>query len=133
MCIVDPNFQIRNSNEKNYLAWQSKKLSMIASVIFSSAFDLLRIDIQGFNLFCKHSHKISRILHFTFQNYRLCLFSQYKCSAGGKLDAANYSYSQAVSLVKQVTTTHHSGKDYRDGELAVPSLPLSKKQYNKMS
>ena len=65
------------------------------------------------------------------QNYRLCLFSQYKCSAGGKLDAANYSYSQAVSLVKQVTTTHHSGKDYRDGELAVPSLLLSKKQYKK--
>ena len=104
---------------------------MIASVIFSSAFDLLRIDIQGFNLFCKHSHEISRILHFTSQNYRLCLFSQYKCSAGGKLDAANYSYSQAVSLVKQVTTTHHSGKDYRDGELAVPSLLLSKKQYKK--
>ena len=52
------------------------------------------------------------------------LFSQFKYSAGGKLDDANYSYSRAVSLVKQVATTHHSGKDYRDGNLATPILYL---------
>ena len=137
MCIVDPNFQISNSNEKKYLAWQSKKLIMIASVIFSSAFDLLRIDIHGFNMFCKHF--VTKYPGYFISPLRTTgsavetLFSQYKYSAGGKLDAANYSYSRAVSLVKQVTTTHHSGEDYRDGELAVPSLPLSKKQYNKMS
>lgn len=116
MCIVDPSFQISNSNEKKYLAWQSKKLIMIASVIFSSAFDLLRIDIHRFNQFCKHF--VTKYPGYFISPLRITgsavetLFSQYKYSAGGKLDAANYSYSQAVSLVKQVTTTHHSGKDY---------------------
>ena len=61
------------------------------------------------------------------------LFSQFKYSAGGKLDASNYTYSQGVSLVKQVTSTHHSDKDYRDSELKIPSLPLTKKDYNKKS
>ena len=37
------------------------------------------------------------------------------------------------SLVKQVTSVHHSGKEYRDGTLALPSLPLTKKEYNKKS
>ena len=59
------------------------------------------------------------------------LFSQFKYSSGGKLDAANYCYSRAVSLVKQVTSKHHSGKEYRDGQLHIDNVPLTKKVYNK--
>ena len=101
------------------------------------AFDLLRIDIHGFNMFCRYflekypGYFISplRVLGSAVET----LFSQFKYSAGGKLDAANYSYTRAVSLVKQVAKTHHSGKDYRDGSLATPNLPLSKKVYGKIS
>ena len=52
-------------------------------------------------------------------------------SATGKLDAANYSYSRAVCLVKQVSASHHSGKEYRDGQLDIPDLCMTKKIYNR--
>ena len=102
---------------------------------FILAFDLLRIDIYGFNLFCKHFFK--KYPGYFISPLRISgsavetLFSQFKHSAGGKLDAANYSYCRAVSLVKQVASTHHSGNDYRDGQLDLPSLPMTKKVYNK--
>ena len=100
-------------------------------MVFSyTAFDLLRIDIHGFNVFAAILEKYPgyfisplRVSGSTVET----LFSQFKYSAGGKLDAANYSYSRAVSLVKQVATTHHSGKDYRDINLATPTLPLTKR------
>ena len=98
-------------------------------MVFSyTAFDLLRIDIHGFNMFCryfleKYSGYFISPLGVSGSTVET-LFSQFKYSAGGKLDAANYSYSRAVSLVKQVATTHHSGKDYRDGNLATPILYL---------
>ena len=59
------------------------------------------------------------------------LFSQYKYSVGGKLDAANYITARAAGLVKQTVVTHHSGKNYRDYELSTVSLPLQKKVYGK--
>lgn len=58
-------------------------------------------------------------------------FSQYKHSAGGKLDAANYSSARAANLIKQIVATHHSGKDYKDKELSTPVLPLQKKLMEK--
>jgi hypothetical protein len=57
------------------------------------------------------------------------LFSQYKYSAGGKLDAANYSTARAANLIKQSVSSHHSSKHYRDFEMLIPSLPLEKKTY----
>lgn len=98
-------------------------------------YDLLRIDIHGFNLCCEHFLKehpgyfVSplRVSESAVET----LFSQFKYSSGGKLDAANYGYSGAISLVKQVTSTHPSGKDYRDGQLHINNLPLTKKVYNK--
>ena len=59
------------------------------------------------------------------------LFSQYKHSSGGKLDAVNYVTSRAAHLVKQSVTTHHSGKQYRDESLNIIEIPLQKKTYNK--
>ena len=47
------------------------------------------------------------------------LFSQYKYSAGGKLDAANFASTRSAHLIKQTVSTHHSGKGYRDGELSI--------------
>lgn len=50
-------------------------------------------------------------------------------SAGGKLDAANCSTARAACLIKHTVATHHSGKDYRNAELATTVLPLRKKKY----
>ena len=65
--------------------------------------------------------------------YQESLFSQYKHSAGGKLDAANYANSRCAHLVKQCVAPHHSGKHYRDESATFMELPLVKKQYNKTS
>lgn len=59
------------------------------------------------------------------------LFSQFKHSSGGKLDAANYPVARAACMIKQVVANHHSGTDYRNDKLAVPELPLTKTTYNK--
>ena len=80
-------------------------------MVFSyTAFDLLRIDIHGVNMFGryfleKYSGYFISPLSVSGSTVET-LFSQFKYSARGKLDAANYSYSRAVSLVKQVATTH---------------------------
>uniref|UniRef100_A0A1X7VST4 Uncharacterized protein n=1 Tax=Amphimedon queenslandica TaxID=400682 RepID=A0A1X7VST4_AMPQE len=119
---ADPSFQISNNTQKKFLAWQT--------------LDLLGIDVNGFNLFCKYF--LNKYPGYYIVPIRITgsavesLFSPFKFSSGGKLDAANYSYSRGVSLIKQVTSTHHSIKDYRDGELAMPSLPLTKKENKKL-
>ena len=60
------------------------------------------------------------------------LFSQYKYSAGGKLDSANYESVHAANLVKRVSSGHHSAKDYRDEDTTKSmELPLPHKQYGK--
>lgn len=142
MCILDPSFQISNNAQRKYLAWQSNHLFYCSNnhkiyFFIIIAFDLLRIDINCFNLFCQFF--LNKYPGYYIVPIRITgsavesLFSQFKYSAGGKLDASNYTYSRGVSLVKQVTSTHHSGKDYRNSELKIPSLPLTKKDYNKKS
>ena len=59
------------------------------------------------------------------------LFSQYKRSAAGKLDAANYATSRAAQLVRQTVALHHSGAAYRDGKLHTSEVELTRKKYNK--
>jgi len=58
------------------------------------------------------------------------LFSQYKFSAGGKLDSVNYTTSRAAHLIKQCTAEHHSGTSYRDENLSFIETPIQKKVYN---
>jgi len=58
------------------------------------------------------------------------LFSQYKFTAGGKLDSVNYTTSRAAHLIKQCATSHHSGVSYRDENLSFIEIPLQKKTYN---
>lgn len=94
------------------------------------AFDLLRIDVYGFESFAKYSfqkypgHFLSplRISGSAVET----LFGQYKYNAGGKLDAVNYPTARAASLVRQRVSGHHSGKDYKDNELSTPQLPLKR-------
>ena len=103
--------------------------------IYFIAWDLLRIDVYGFRGFTEWFLK-------TYPTYFIAplrlsgssvesLFSQYKHSSGGKLDAVNYVTSRAAHLVKQSVTTHHSGKQYRDESLNIIEIPLQKKTYNK--
>jgi len=58
------------------------------------------------------------------------LFSQYKFTAGGKLDSVNYTTARAAHLIKQCASSHHSGTDYRDESLNFIETPLSRKHYN---
>lgn len=58
------------------------------------------------------------------------LFSQYKYSAGGKLDSSNYATARASCLVKSAISGHHSGKGYRDEQLDTAVPQLVKKKYN---
>ena len=59
------------------------------------------------------------------------LLSQYKYSAGGKLDAVNYVTSRCSYLVKQCTTSHQAGKDYRDQCIGTLELPLVEHKYGR--
>ena len=61
------------------------------------------------------------------------LFSQYKYTAGGKLDAVNFVTSRCAHLIKQCATSHHAGKHYRDHSIGVLELPLSKRKYGEGS
>ena len=58
------------------------------------------------------------------------LFGQYKFAAGGKLDASNYATARAACMVRNIVTTHHSGKNYRDVSLDSTVPHLEKKKYN---
>ena len=100
-----------------------------------TAWDLLRIDVQGFTEFC-HDF-LSRHDGYFVSPLRLSgsaiesIFGQFKYNAGGKLDAANYRIARAAFLTKQASEGHHSGKGYRDMPLYVQSVPLEKKKYRK--
>ncbi len=51
---------------------------------------------------------------------------------GGKLDSVNYTTARSKYLCRQaVTSTHHSGKCYRDVPLHLPSVQLHKKKCGK--
>ena len=79
------------------------KIISFESLIFV-AFDLLRIDIYGFRLFCRYF--LSKYPGYFVSPLRLSgsavetLFSQYKYATGGKLDASNYCTARAGNLVK---------------------------------
>ena len=103
--------------------------------MYSAAWDLLRIDVYGFRAFCEwflrtYPTYFVSPLHLSGSAVE-SLFSQYKFSAGGKLDAVNYATSQAAHLIKQCTAEHHSGRSYRDESLCFTETPLQKKSYNK--
>ena len=63
------------------------------------------------------------------------LFSQYKRSAGGKLDATNYPISRAAQLIKQTISTHHSGSCYRNLclDTCENDIHLKRKKYGKVN
>ena len=103
-----------------------------------TAWDLLRIDIQGFRGLCstflkKHpgGYYIAplRVTGSAIET----LFGQFKFSAGGKLDAANYSVARAAFLMKQATQGHHSGAGYRDTPLYTHQIQLQPKTYKHKS
>lgn len=52
------------------------------------------------------------------------LFSQFKYSAGGRLDSVNYRTSRVAYLVEPCVSIHHSGKGYRDVALSHSYIPL---------
>jgi len=60
------------------------------------------------------------------------LFSQYKRSAGCKLDSANHAISRAAQLIKQTVSVYHSG--YRDLSLDTSEndIALERKKYKKV-
>lgn len=103
--------------------------------MYSAAWDLLRIVVYGFRAFCEwflrtYPTYFVSPLHLSGSAVE-SLFSQYKFSAGGKLDAVNYATSRAAHLIKQCTAEHHSGRSYRDESLCFTETPLQKKSYNK--
>lgn len=110
-------------------------ICFVSLCTFHAAWDLLRVDVQGFTEFCD-------AFFLKYPNYFICpirlsgsavesLFAQYKYSAGGKLDSANYRIARAAFLTKQAIVNHHSGKGYRDIPLAIRPVPLEKKKYGK--
>jgi hypothetical protein len=97
------------------------------------AFDLLRIDVFGFQKFCEYF--LSKFPGYFISPLRLSgsavesLFSQCKYNANGKLDEAKYSSARASLLVQQTVSNHYSGAEYRDEKLSIQILPLKKKSY----
>jgi len=106
-------------------------LSAYKYYFISPAWDLLRIDIYGFQAFCKYF--LEKYPGYFVSPLRMSgssiesLFSQFKHNAGGKLDACNYATSRCAHLVKQCAATHHSGAGYRDQTLTCLEIPLKKK------
>ena len=107
--------------------------------IYSSltAWDLLRICVYGFDTFCvyflnKYPDRFISPLRVSGSAVE-SLFSQYKRSAGGKLDGANYAISRAAQLIKQTVSAHHSGSGYRDLSLDTfeSDIALKRKKYAK--
>ena len=100
-----------------------------------AAWDLLRIDVQGFTEFC--SDFLSRQRGYFVSPLRLSgsavesIFGQFKYNARGKLDAANYQVARAALLTKQASECHHSGKGYRDVPLYVQEVPIERKVYRR--
>ena len=129
-------FQILNSKllaickEDFYHGRVSHYFKISYLIFYFVAFDLLRIDIYGFTFFCETF--LSKYSEYFISPLRLSgsavetIFSQYKYTCGGKLDAGNYYTARAANLVKQVVANHASGKDYRNEELSTIALPLKK-------
>lgn len=107
-------------------------------IYFLLAWDLLRICVYGFESFCvyfltQHPDRFVSPLRLSGSAVE-SLFSQYKRSAGGKLDAINYPISRAAQLIKQTVSTHHSGESYRNQSLDTcqGDVHLQRKKYEKL-
>ena len=102
------------------------------------AWDLLRICVDGFESFCsyflnKYPDRFVSPLRVSGSAVE-SLFSQYKRSAGGKLDAINYPISRAAQPIKETVSTHHCGSGCRDHSLSTSQVDvdLKRKKYNKI-
>ena len=99
------------------------------------AWDLLRICVYGFQSFCEYflTHYPDRFVSPLWISGSAVetLFNQYKQSASGKLDAADYPIARAVQLIKQTVASHHSSHGYRDLSLDTCTVDLQRKQYGK--
>ena len=102
---------------------------IIIMLLINTAWDLLRIDIQGFTEFCNYF--LSKHPGYFISPLRLSgstiesVFGQFKFGAGGKLDAANYRVARATFLTKQASEGYHSGKGYRDESLSEHDVTLA--------
>ena len=97
--------------------------------IIVTAWDLLRIDTQGFADFCQYF--LSKYPHHFISPLRLsgsAIESVFEYSTGGKLDAVNYRIARAAFLTKQVSECHHSGRGYRDVSLSTDDVTLIRKE-----
>ena len=102
------------------------------------AWDLLRICVYGFESFC--TYFLNRYPDRFVSPLRVSgsavesLFSQYKQSANGKLDAINYPISRAAQLIKQTVSLHHSGEGYRNQclDTCQTDVHLQRKKYDKL-
>ena len=112
-------------------------MSATVLFIYSTAWDLLRIDVYGFRAF-------SEWFLQTYPTYFISplrisvsaiesIFSQHKHAAGGKLNSVNYTTARGAHLMKQIVSGHHSGTAYRNQTISIPELGLQKKVYNKSS
>ena len=81
-------------------------------IFIDAAWDLLRIDVQGFPEFCHYfleKHPGYFVLPLKLSGSASeSVFGQFKFSVGGRLDAANYRVARAAFLMKQVSEGHHS-------------------------
>ena len=124
-----------HTHAQSWCTFNSLFLCTCTCSSFLTAWDLLRIDVQGFTEFCDAFLK--KYPGYFVSPIRLTgsavesLFAQYKYTTGGKLDAANYSVARAAFLTKQAISNHHSGKGYRDTPLHIQPVPLEKKKYGK--
>ncbi len=135
--LTDPKFNHADSQQKKFIAWQSKCNNLLLTIVllFLAAWDLLKVDVYGFEQFCEYflkSHPQNFISPLRLSGSAVeTLFSQFKYAAGGKLDASNYATSRAACLVKStIFTCHHSGKGYRDTAVHTQAPSLTKKKYN---
>ena len=94
----------------------------------------MRIDVYGFKAFCKwflQSYPTYFVSPLRISSSAVeSLFSQYKHTAGGKLDSVNYTTARGAHLMKQIIAEHHSGMDYHNQTISVAELGLKKKVYN---
>ena len=160
LCTTDPGLNLCDSQQKKFLAWQSEfllcysysshsllsftpcplmhtlslsfplPLSLSLDIVYFIAWDLLRIDVFGFQSLCedfftRHPHHFISPLRISGSAVET-LFGQYKYACGGKLESSNYATARAACMVRSIVTPHHSGKGYRDAPLSGTTLPLEK-------
>ena len=112
------DFKSTAPQEKRFIAWQT--------------FDLLRICVYGFKMFCQeflNDNPGYHIMPLMLNGSAVeTLFSQMKFNANGKLCSTNYSAAKrAVMLKKDIHGPRTGGHGYRNENLHIPKLPLRRK------